>query len=374
MASQVSDSVLDVMGFTPLQSSRRIEAKFYSANVFAIQGFNIEEIEPLVPISGEIDGHSYILAVGNHLNTVSSALTGMEFTESEEKWRADHKCAPPYLIVLLGPTTTHEAIVTRAIIEDDSISTYDRFTAAKMEMKEIEAAALPRIISALECSFSLEDHPVHFLAVEKSTYGKTPNNETIHDIRMETSAILTVSRRMDAATIGSRLAISKSIAESINPKVAHLFKLALEDKDPLKKFLYFFLAIEIATHAAFGSINHAAQISQIVSPPDRVATSTYDFFERHRERWKNLHDRFVWCAVSVWTHLNDHDVNEFAHLKRIRDNIAHGTITSPPISAVQSAEKLAAKLQIPPGSASLLNRSAVSATQGDARPSSPSEA
>jgi hypothetical protein len=134
----------------------------------------------------------------------------------------------------------------------------------------------------------------------------------------------------------------------MNPKVARFFQLALDEDDPLKKFLYFFLAIEIETHATFAKIDHARNLSVLIAPPNRVAVSTQDFFDRQRQRWANLGDRFMWCVLCVWTHLCDADVEEFRSLKKIRDDIAHGSIATPPHSAVAGAQKLAAMLQLPP--------------------------
>lgn len=121
----------------------------------------------------------------------------------------------------------------------------------------------------------------------------------------------------------------------------------LSHRDLLKKFLYFFLAIEIETHATFKRIDHVANLSTLITAPDRVAASTQDFFDGQRQRWINLRDRFLWCVLCVWTHLSDADVEEFGRLKSVRDDIAHGSIATPPHSAVIGAEQLAAKLQLP---------------------------
>ena len=130
--------------------------------------------------------------------------------------------------------------------------------------------------------------------------------------------------------------------------MARFFHLALYDDDPLKKFLYFFLTIEIAIHVTFRKIDHASNLSALVAAPDRIAVSTQTFFVKQHKKWTNLRDRFVWCALCVWTHLGDADIEEFARLKRVRDDIAHGSIETPPYSAVTGAEKFAAKLQLPP--------------------------
>jgi hypothetical protein len=37
-----------------------------------------------------------------------------------------------------------------------------------------------------------------------------------------------------------------------------------------------------------------------------------------------IKEQFVWCAVCVWSALDDADMSEFAELKALRDDIAHG--------------------------------------------------
>jgi hypothetical protein len=59
-------------------------------------------------------------------------------------------------------------------------------------------------------------------------------------------------------------------------------------------------------------------------------------------------ERFIWCALTVWTHLTDSDVESFSKVKTVRDQIAHGEIAAPPADAVQLVEHIASKLQLAP--------------------------
>jgi hypothetical protein len=107
------------------------------------------------------------------------------------------------------------------------------------------------------------------------------------------------------------------------------------------------LAIEIETHATFSTIDHPKQISSLVLPPAHAVATTQAFFDGQRQRWVNLRDRFVWCVLCAWPHLSDSDVEDFKRLKTIRDEIAHGSLATPPPDSVLVVEKLAAKLQLP---------------------------
>jgi hypothetical protein len=347
MTISVSEHFLEAMGLRSLSPSRPLAAMYHSLHVYEVQGFTLEA-PSLEPISGAVAGLVYTLSVGSSLNAICLSLVQDDYTNSEEEWQKERRCTPPYLVVHLGPTAQHESIVSHAKEEGREITTYDSFPAAKAELKVVEDKILPPLLSALTCTFSSNASAVRFLPIDRAVFGITPDGRTVHDFRLLGSASGSVSSKLEAAQIERRLASGVNIASAMNPKVARFFQLALDEDDPLKKFLYFFLAIEIETHATFKKIDHATNLSVLITAPDRVAVSTQDFFDGQRQRWTNLGDRFVWCVLCVWTHLCDADVEEFRRLKRIRDDIAHGSIATPPNSAVAGAGKLAGKLQFPP--------------------------
>jgi hypothetical protein len=346
MTIQLSEYVLERMGFKSLSPSRPLAAVFHSLHVYEIRGFTLEALS-LEPISGTVAGIAYTLSVGSSVNAVCLRIVQDDYANSESEWQAAHKCTPPYLVVHLGPTTKHESVVSRAKEEGRTIATYDRFPAAKAELEVLKDKVLPPLLSALACSFSTSDPAVRFLPVDCTVFGITPDGRTVHDLRLLSSASLSLSSKLEPTQLEGRLASGVNIASAMNPKVARFFHLALNEADQLKKFLYFFLAIEIETHATFKRIDHVANLSTLITAPDRVAASTQDFFDGQRQRWINLRDRFLWCVLCVWTHLSDADVEEFGRLKSVRDDIAHGSIATPPHSAVIGAEQLAAKLQLP---------------------------
>jgi hypothetical protein len=346
MTIQLSEYVLERMGFKSLSPSRPLAAVFHSLHVYEVRGFTVEALS-LEPISGTVAGVAYTISVGSSVNAVCLKIVEDDYTNSESEWQVAHKCTPPYLVVHLGPTTTHESIVSHAKEEERTITTYDRFPAVRTELKVLEDKVLPPLLSALASSFSTNDPAVRFLPTDRAVFGVTPDGRTVHDFRLTSSASLSISSKLEPIQIEGRLASAVNIASAMNPKVARFFQLALDENDQLKKFLYFFLAIEVETHATFNKIDHAANLSTLITAPGRVSASTQDFFDGQRQRWINLRDRFLWCVLCVWTHLSDADVDEFRCLKSVRDDIAHGSIATPPHSAVIGAEKLAAKLQLP---------------------------
>jgi hypothetical protein len=221
------------------------------------------------------------------------------------------------------------------------------FPQARAQLHAWGQEVLPSLLAGLASSFSLQEPPVKFVPTDRAVYGITNEGRTVLDTRVTVSASAYVSTRVSAEQAADRLAFAMDIASGMKQKVARFFHLALHEDDPLKRFLYFFLAIEIETHATFSMIDHASQLSSLVLPPEHAAATTKAFLDGQRQKWTNLQDRFVWCLICAWPHLSDSDAEEFKRLKTIRDAIAHGSLATPPADAVRTVEKLAAKLQLP---------------------------
>lgn len=340
---QISESIMEEMGFRLLMPGEGYAAVFHSLRVYAIRGFTVES-QCTDVVSGRLDGFSYSMAVGSSINAISRQLMQDDFTDSEEQWENEHGCKPPYLVVHLGPTVEYESASSYVKEEGGTIMTYDGFRAAKAELELIGDKIYPSLLSALACSFSSENHSVRFVPTDFAKFGITSDGRTIQDTRLTMSASGYAATKLEPAQVERKLSAGVSIANNVNMKAARFFRLALEEEDLLKKFLYFFLAIEIETHATFAKIDHLEMLSKLIAAPSRAALSTQILFDGQRKRLVNIGDRFVWCLLCTWTHLSDMDVEEFKRLKKIRDDIAHGSIAAPPASAAVAAEKLAAKL------------------------------
>lgn len=345
MAASVSNSVLEAMGLRALAESDTISARFHCLHVFEVRGFTVEE--PSLPIrSGCIDSRPYELGVGASVNAVCRSLVQDDLADNEQDWQKEHKCTPPYVVVHLGPTREYSFTGTHARIDGSVVHTYDGFSDARVELKAWGEAILPSLLSGLASSFSLHDQPVRLLPIDRAFYGTTNAGQTVLDTRLVLSASGYSSTRLTAHQIAERLDSACQIASSVKQKVARFFHLALNEDDPLKRFLYFFLAVEIETHATFAKIDHSAKLLALIQPPLHATVTTETFFSGQSQKWTNLRDRFVWCVICAWPHLSDDDVEQFKKLKTIRDDIAHGSLATPPHDAVASIERLAARLQL----------------------------
>jgi hypothetical protein len=130
----------------------------------------------------------------------------------------------------------------------------------------------------------------------------------------------------------------------LNKRAAGFFALGVGEVDQLKKFLYFFLSLEIETHAVFGRIKHRAFLESAIAERQSARTAAIALLERQVSGLGNLLDCFAWCAASSWPHLNDEDVETFKRLKDARDAIAHGRASEPPQGYARSPELLAHKV------------------------------
>lgn len=346
MAAQFSNHVLEAMGYRALAESESIVARFHCLHIYEVRGFTLEEAS--LPVhSGMIGGRQYRMAVGASVNAVSRALIGDDLSENEQEWQEEHKCTPPYIVVHFGPTGEHRFAGAHCRFDDSAIHTYDGFSQARFELQAWAEEVLPSLSAGLAISFTSFETPVKFLPIDRAFYGITPEGRTVLDTRITFTGTGYISSRLMADQVAKRLVSAVGIASGMKQKVARFFHLGLHEDDPLKRFLYFFLAVEIETHATFATIDHAQHISNLVLPPLRAAITTQAFFDGQRQKWTNLRDRFVWCVLCAWPRLSDTDVDDFKRLKDIRDAIAHGSLATPPPDAVLVIERLAAKLQLP---------------------------
>lgn len=340
---QVSEDIMKNMGFQRLPDGETIEAVFYSAHIYSVRGFTTDA-GALNPLEGKIDDVTYRLAVGASINEITINLVDEKMVDDEKKWQEINKCLPPYIVVILGPT--EEYIVKGTYIKDDDegFATYDSFSDAKKELKKLEEHILPRFLTILDINFSDITPPIKFIKICKYVYGKIKNRRLFHDIKFEMSATGFVSKSMKEDDI--KIYLEKSIENSryIDKKLADFYFFGLCESDMLKKFLYFFLFIEIKTHKTFESIDHKAHLSQLIAPHERLSISLQSLFSKQRDSWRSLGDRFVWCAACVWEDLSDDDIKQFKKLKDQRDAIAHGRISVLEASAVDAVKKLATKL------------------------------
>lgn len=346
MTATFSTFALEAMGFRELLARGSLAASFMSVTIFEARGITLPDGYADAR-QGRVAGASYRIALSKSVNAGCQRLVGEDFAESEVEWLKEVKASGPFALVAVGPTDFIECELGRMMrLSDGSITTYNSFPGLRDTLRSLEDRVLPPVISTLTLALNEPDRYVALRKVARASAGRTGSGVTVHDIRLDMSAELTVSRAISDTSAVEILDVSISRAPKLHQRAARYFALGTAEDDSLKKFLFFFLSLEVETHAVFGRIDHARKLRGNVLRGGASAPrpSAVDLISRDVSKWDNLFDRFVWCATCVWSGLADDDIRLFKDLKSARDAIAHGRTSEPPAGFARQAELLAHKV------------------------------
>lgn len=344
MTLKFSTAAMQAMGFREFAEDEALVASFSSVTVYEARGID------LLAGSKEILGSSvantaYRLAFSASINEGCFALLEDTFAEDEDEWKKEKKCQGPFVLLLVGPTSEHGCKGGHVMVEGDgSFTTYDCFPEARKDLALLESKVLAPVVSALTCILGDQGQYVALRKIERVCFGRSASGAVVHDIRMELQAELHTAYKLPQLALAEKLQAVTLLASAINQKASRFFALGLAEEDQLKRFLYFFLALEIETHAVFGRIDHAAGLKKMLNETSAYSQSTTQLLRTQVHHLKNLYDRFVWCAACVWIKLDESDIAQFKALKLARDDIAHGSASEPPHGFARHAELLAHKV------------------------------
>lgn len=345
MTITFSTDVMEAMGFREVVAQGAIVASFTSVTVYEARGIVVPDGFSDV-VQARVTGADYRIAIAHSVNAGCRELTGDDFDESEVEWCERVKSNGPFVLIAVGPTEFFECRAGRIMRhEDGSMTSYDSFPHVREALSALEQRVIPPVLVAMTCALNEPDCYVELRKLERASSGRCSDGTSIHDIRIEGKAEAYVSRSLDGALLSGKLFSATDKAPKLNQRTARFFALGMEESDPLKRFLNFFLALEVETHAVFGRIDHQAQATQLLSGAGaQSSTATLSLIGLQVANLKNLFDRFVWCASCVWTDLAETDIALFKELKSARDEIAHGRASEPPPGFARSAEILAQKI------------------------------
>ena len=344
MTVTLSAEVMRAMGFRPVETGESITASFSSVSVYEARGIALQA-GTTEGASGTIAGVNYHIAVGAGLNDTCMALANDVYVEGEDDWKKERGCSGPFVLIQLGPTQPYTITTGQIKTENDgSTTTFDSFPRLRSDLANFEAAALPPLLTSLTCLLGGPDRHVELRKIDRASTGRTDAGQVLHDVRLQFSGTAFVSQGLPAPQLAASLQAATTLAPQLNTKAARFFALGVGEDDELKKFLYFFLALEVQTHAVFGRIDHAGAIQTLTNPALPPKPSAVALLQRQADQLRNLYDRFVWCAACAWSGIDDADVAQFKKLKTARDDIAHGSASEPPPSYATLAKQLAKKV------------------------------
>lgn len=344
MTVNFSTEVMGAMGFRPFAAGESVSASFVSLSVYETRGIALQSPAPLVTV-GTVAGVNYSLGIGAALNETCHAVSGDAYVDDENAWKKEKGTNGPFLLIQIGPTPVYTVTIGQFKTESDgTLTTYESFPALRSDLAALEAAALPRLVTSLSCSLCAPDQYLELRKLDRVSAGRTDIGQTVHDIRFIFSGSAYGSRGTPPEVLVAGLQDTVAQAPRINIKAARFFTLGMAEDDDLKKFLYFFLALEVETHAVFGRIDHSLAIQQLLDPASTPLPAALALLKRQTDQIRNLFDRFVWNAASAWSGITEADVQQFKLLKTARDDIAHGTLTEPPSGYALQAQQLARKV------------------------------
>lgn len=338
---QVSNSVLDAMGFAASDEPVLIRARFFSLHVFAIEGVTLSEDE-VFEQTVVIDGHSCRLAVAKSANAASRALTREDVADDEGKWAQSVKATGPWAAILIGPSDEYVKSVRRAKDERDGIVTYGEFDDGKHAVRELVRPRLPRLVTALRCAIASRDRPVELRQVLSQVFGRTGDGRFIRDVRLQMSATLTVNRQASASQLTLALDDAATIANALDGRAAAIHFAASAEPDRVRQFLGCFSAIELAIAKHFAGTAHGSKQSALESLT-KEAPSLAAYLDLRNKQWSPT-EKLAWLSYQGGLVVTPDDVAEFKRLKRIRVDLAHGIACDATPEEVQSVRQLAAVL------------------------------
>jgi hypothetical protein len=344
----LSIHALKSSGFEEIPNGKELEATFSLVKAYQVEGITLQECEfaSLIDLCHKSEEFSF--GFGNRLNDICQYLLNEDFDDDEEKWMVENKARPPFLIIIVHLNKFfigESGYWKKEKIQDkEFILTHESFPEAKKLLKIKGEKIVPQIISSLSVYFSLLHQPVRFRSILTETYGNTKLGERIYDFQMVFSIKGYSSVNVNPADVKTVIHNSINLHSQLDSRVSSFLHLALEEDDMLKKFLYFFLVLEIYTHQTFKKIDFRNYVNNINQIPDRIKISGELFFLERQAESKTLSQRFHWCAILIWVGIDDNDIENFKSIKKIRDKIAHGENICEPMLPIDTIERLCLKV------------------------------
>jgi hypothetical protein len=341
---ELSTYALENMGFEKILESCPIEAKFQSLNVYEIRGIKSNCESVLNPSEAKVTSGEITVSIGESLNSICNTLLADDFADDELAWCSEKKAKPPFLMIHTS-LQEYEACATGYQQKNsEEINTYECFDSAKEKIRQLEKDKTYPYVSALSACLSTPDRSIAFIPLDRIEFGTTPEHITVRDIRFEINANMHVSSDFSMEEVKLSMTAASTSLERIHPKVGYFFDLATRENDTLKKFLYYFLAIEVHTHQVYRKLDYLQSFSSLNNLPSRVTESATSMLVNYQKEAKNLAQRFVWCSILSWGSITDEDIKQFKILKKYRDHIYHGEDVDTKSLPLHAAKNLILKI------------------------------
>jgi len=335
----ITNAGIESMGFVKYPDDDMLEAGFHMLTIYSIEGLSLEDSQNET-ISNIIQFTKDIKAViCNNINVAFQKIFGFSIDYDKSSELSKYSL----LLVLHYSSDKIYKIYGGYRKEDtDLITTYNEFSKAKEDFSDLEKRHIPSIISAMYVSLSEIHDKIIITLRKKEFFGATFNKKTISDITMDAQFNISSSYRINLEKLNYLISSSQKIKNNIDNKSVSKFHIAYSETDPLRKFIYYFFFIEKYTHKTYDEINKQEVYN--VNIPERLEKTGLTFFVNQQKSYKNLAQRFNFCALVSWDTINDEDIKDFLYIKKMRDKLSHGEDDIESNLPIEKIEKLALKL------------------------------
>ena len=342
--SNLSHDTFEAIGIEPIPDGETVKAQFKSLSVYEIQGIYSDKLSPLEPHKLVHVEKDFSFSVGENINIVCQTLTGIDFIKDSGKWRKDKKATPPFLVVMIQ---LNEIAICKSgywKLEDEKIITYNCFPKARDTLNQLTKKIAAQLTTSLTVVLSSDENPVIFLPLDRIFFAETNHGKILNDTCLMDIGKVIPCKSLSVDSFNIEIQKALELYNDFHPKIGCFFELAIKSDDPLKRFIYFFLAIEVHTHQTFKRLNYDSSVPFMNAMPQRMKSSVVDFFVDNQKQSKTLLQRFIRCSILKWDNINDQDIQRFRTIKRLRDEIYHGEKTPESTLPIGEAQKLVLKL------------------------------
>lgn len=342
----ISNYALQQMGYEMITPERPLAACFTSFSIYEVAGIIIND-DSARQATSSICGHSYSIAIGKSINAVCRAIANDDFTPDEPGWCEQNGVKGPFLALSIGPTVMHSIEEGHVKVgSEGDLVTIDSFRAAKNELRGLEQIISAPVLAAAIAVFRVNFDSFNLRQIFSTFVGRTDSGRKLEDLRFSMTGTLEVRRTVSEKDILDGLNGIATVAPSIESRTSMFFTLGFKESDETKRFLYFFLSLEININTAFKHYRGVARGPKTLNEIRhcaRLARTAASYDHRQKVDWRDLTARLTYLIIHRWNALGDGDLDEFKMLKSFRNDIAHGDLTEAPAGAARRAEMLAVK-------------------------------
>ena len=136
-----------------------------------------------------------------------------------------------------------------------------------------------------------------------------------------------VVTKKESSSILRKLARSmrKAVIE-YDPKGLHLYRKMIDEQDPLKKFLFGYFGLEIASNKAYKTRAKSYNIRPFIHDKRDIADIYAEMQDGYGQDTKNSRDKFILNSFFQWESITKNDFAKFKKSKDVRDRLSHGAV------------------------------------------------